>query len=248
LPAATIDRPARLVTDEVRIDVACSECPRALEHEPAPNLLLTEGEMAGRRVEDQVDSAGRQGHARPVGGPGVFTDLEPDPHASELESEVSDRQVAVSLPDPAPTAAGPGPEPAGLVVNPVAGEVLLAHDPRQPAIRGDRHGVVHAVLVPDRQADRDRESPGLRENLLEHPPGHPLDSWREERILAAVARDAEFGEAKEGDPVRPGGGDGRHDPVPVPVPVERRLVEGTAPDSDRMHVWRIGAFYPGSSR
>ena len=74
----------------------------------------------------------------------------------------------------------------------LAGEMLLAGDPSQPAVRQHRRRVVHAALEPHRQADRHDDPGGVRLDLLEHPPCHPLHARRLEGILAAVAADAEF--------------------------------------------------------
>jgi hypothetical protein len=76
--AAVVDGAARLVAHEVGVDVPGREGPRAFLHQPATDLVLAEGEVARRRIEDQIDATGRQGGARAVGHPGVFTDLEAD--------------------------------------------------------------------------------------------------------------------------------------------------------------------------
>jgi len=132
--------------------------------------------VARRRIQDHVDPAGRQARTGAVRHPGVFTDLESDPHAATVESEVADRQGRAVDREPIDPAPRPGPKPARLIVNALAGEVLLADDAGQPAVGQERNGIVDGVLEPHRQADRHGHAPRLRQDLAEHPPGHPLDA------------------------------------------------------------------------
>ena len=89
--AAVVDDAARLVAEQVGVDVADAERARALEHEPLPHVELAEGEVARARVQDDVDAAERQLRARALRDPGVLADLEADPDAAAVEQQIADR-------------------------------------------------------------------------------------------------------------------------------------------------------------
>ena len=86
--AAVEDHPAGLVAEQVGVDVAHPEGPRALDDEPAADLVLAEGEVTGARVQQDVDAPGRQPAARAPGDPGVLADLEAHGDAAAGEVEV----------------------------------------------------------------------------------------------------------------------------------------------------------------
>jgi hypothetical protein len=138
------------------------------------NLLLAEGEVAGRGVEDQVDPPPRQRDPGPIGRPGVLADLEAEPNPAEIKPEVADRQLHPPLPEHVPPASRPGAKPAGLVVDSVAGQMLLAGQPDQAAVGDQGHGIVDAAAVPDREADRHGKAGCLRHDLLKQLPGGSL--------------------------------------------------------------------------
>ena len=72
----------------------------------------------------------------------------------------------------------------------LAGQVLLAGQPRKPSIRQHCGGVIHTALKPHRQANRHDQSCRVRLYLQQHPPRHLLHARRLEGVFAAVAADA----------------------------------------------------------
>jgi hypothetical protein len=120
-------------------------------------------------------------------------------------------------------------------VDAVAGKVLLADDPHQPAVGDEGRRIVEAALEPQREAEGHDDPAGVRHDLGEHVQGHPLHAGREKRVLAAVARDAHLRQAEDRDPRGPRGGDRCQDAVAVAVPIERRLIERRPGDADDVH-------------
>ena len=104
--------------------------------------------MAGRRIEDQIDAP--RGQARPgsVSRPGVFTDLKADTDAATVKPQIADRHTSAIDGEVGPPSLGPGSKPARLVVDACAGQMLLADQPRQPAVHQHRRGVVGRALKP----------------------------------------------------------------------------------------------------
>jgi hypothetical protein len=120
-------------------------------------------------------------------------------------------------------------------VDAVAREVLLADDPRQPAVSHQGRRVVETALEPQREPEGHDDPAGVRHDLGEHVQGHPLHAGREKRILAAVAGDAHLRQAEDRDPRGPRRGDRLQDAVTVAVPIERRLIERRPGDADDVH-------------
>ena len=134
--AAVVDRPARLVAQQVGVDVAHAERPRAFEHEPLADLELAEGEVAGAGIEDHVDAVRatcRRRAGRPPRRPRRSRSRSCTPPQSKTRSPMrvlaGRRSSIVSR-----TPARPGLEPARLVVQAVAGQELLGDEARDPAV------------------------------------------------------------------------------------------------------------------
>ena len=232
---AVVDRAARLVAEQVGIHIGRPEGPRPLQHEPAADLVLAEGKMARRRVEDQVHAPRGQPRPGPVSRPGIFADLEADTDAATVESEVTERHAPPVDGQQSTPPFRPRSKPSRLIVDALARKMLLAGDARQPAIRQHRGRVIDAVLKPHRQPDGHDDAGCMRHDLLEHPPRHPLHARRLEGVLTAVAADAELRQAEDRDTAIPRRRDRRDDAVTIAVPIKRRLVEGGAAHTDQVH-------------
>ena len=141
--AAVVDRAAGFVAKEVCVGVADAKRARAFQHEAFANLLFGEGEMAGTGVDQDIGSALREASTGAVGDPGIATDLEADPHAAAIEEQVADWIFVPADFDASHDAGGPAAEPARLVVNAVAGQVLLGDETEQLAVAGESGGVVN---------------------------------------------------------------------------------------------------------
>ena len=163
-----------LVAHEVGVDVAGGERPRTVLHESTADLVLVEREVAGRWIEDQVDAPGRERRPWPGGHPGVLADLKAHANPAAGKPEVTDRHVAVADRHHAPATANPRPEPPGLVVDAVAGEILLAGDARDPPIDDEGRCVKEAALEADRQPYRHGDPASGRHDLAKHLERHPL--------------------------------------------------------------------------
>ena len=102
--------------------------------------------MAGARVEDDVGTALGKPCARAISHPSVAADFHADLYAATVEQQIADRiGVAVDghLSD---VARGPRCEPTWLVMNAIAGQMLLADEAEQSAIAAKGHDVVKHVV------------------------------------------------------------------------------------------------------
>ena len=161
--AAVVDRAARFVAEQIGVGVAHAKRPRAFQHEPLANLLLGEREMAGAGVEQDVGPALGEPGAGAVGDPGVAADFEADPHAAAVEQQIADRILACPPISMLADCAGrPAAEPARLVVDAVARQVLLGHEAQQPAVAGHGRRVVDGALEEHRQAEASDHALRLR--------------------------------------------------------------------------------------
>ena len=134
---AVVNRPPGFVAQEVRIDVAHAERPRAFQDEPPANVHLAEREMAGTGVENHIHARQRQLAAGAVGDPGIFADFKPDLHVAAGSVDQVVVHIAQRIGPAVPSqlglhAGGPGPEPAGFVVDAVTRQKPLDG---QPAMR-----------------------------------------------------------------------------------------------------------------
>src|SRR4051794_34512523 len=72
---AVINRPPRLITEQIGKDVTDVERPRTLRHKPLAYLMLPKRKMACAWVKNQIDPVPRQLPPRPIPNPGVLTNL-----------------------------------------------------------------------------------------------------------------------------------------------------------------------------
>src|SRR6185436_8338772 len=95
--------------------------------------------MAGARIENQIGALAGELVARPVRDPSVFADFVTQPHAAEIEDEIAERTALSADVSLDADTFGPGFEPAGLIMNAFAGQVLLADKAEDPGV-GDKAG------------------------------------------------------------------------------------------------------------
>ena len=230
--AAVVDGASGFVAEEVGVNVGGTKSAGAFDNELFADFLFPEGEVGGAGVEDDIDSAAGEEAAGAVGDPGVFTDFEANADAADFENGISDGEVVIAefvLDD---DAFGPGVEPTGFVVEAVSCEVFLSDETADGAIDKDGDGVVNGVFDPDREADGDDHALGFWGDLSEAGPSALGEFVGEELVLAAIAGDGEFGQAKDGDVSFAGVGDALKDAAAVAAPVHGNLVEAACAYSD----------------
>jgi hypothetical protein len=140
---------------------------------------------------------------------------------------------------------GPGLEPAGFVVDAVAGEVLFADEAEDPAVGDEGGGVEDAVVDPQREAEGDDHAAGGREDFEEGLEGLAEGVGGLEGVLTSVSGEAELGEAEDRGLLVSGFGDGGEDAPHIPAPVERGLVEDGGGDAEELHDGRSVTPVPG---
>jgi hypothetical protein len=106
--------------------------------------------MARAGVQDHVDRLARQLRAGTLRRPGVFADLEADPHAGEIEDQIADRVLHAAHAGPRPAPGRPRLEPARLVVDAVAGERPLRDEAEDLRRRDEAAHVVDTAVVRQR--------------------------------------------------------------------------------------------------
>src|SRR4029079_12350555 len=86
-----------------------------------------------------------------------------------------------------------------------------------------------------RQAERDDHAARFGQQLLQYAEGHLLRAGSVERVFAAVAGDAQLGQAEDADAGLAGVGCGPAEARTVAVPIEGRLVQNGGADADELH-------------
>jgi hypothetical protein len=125
-------------------------------------------------------------------------------------------------------------------VNAVACEVALGHEAEDLPIGEEASGVEESVLVQDGQPDRNHDPFGRGGDALEDAESPFLDPAGQEGVFAAVAGDAQLGQAEDAHAAALGLGDARKDVRLVAFPIERRLVQYGGADAKELHgstVW-----------
>lgn len=165
--SAVEDGAAGFVSEEVGVDVGDAEGAGALDDEVLADFLFAEGEVGGGGVEDDVDAVAGEVAAGAVRDPGVFADFEGNADALDIEDEVADGDVLAVFAELVVNddASGPGVEPAGFVVEAVAGEVLFGDESGNLSIDEEGDGVVDGIFDPDGEADGDDEALGFGGNF-----------------------------------------------------------------------------------
>ena len=126
---AVEDRAARFVAEQVGEGELTPNVREPSSTNRSRIFLLAERKMARGGIEQNVGAAGGEARTGAIGDPGVAADFDADPHAAAVEEQVADRVLAAVDFDAADGARRPAAEPARLVVNAVAGEVLLGVKP-----------------------------------------------------------------------------------------------------------------------
>ena len=126
--AAVKNGSTRFVAEQIGISVTHAKCSRALEHEAFANLLLGEREVAGAGIEQHIGATPGELSTCAVGDPGVAADFETDPHTAAIEEQVAEQDFFAANIDATHDAGRPTAEPARLVVDAVASEVLFADE------------------------------------------------------------------------------------------------------------------------
>ncbi len=232
---AIVDEPARLVAQQVGVDIADVERPRALDHEPLADVDFAEGEVARTWIEDDVDSLRRHASAGSARHPGVLADLEADLHATAIEYQVADRILLAAKVDRVADLLGPGLEPARLVVQTVAAEEPLGNEARDPPIDRQAGTVEQGITMQERQAQAHDHAPRGRKDCFERFPDYRLESRPVEGILAAVAGDAHFRQAKDRGSLSPSSTDRRQDVLLIARPIQGSLIQHGCRNSDTCH-------------
>ena len=157
--------------------------------------------MARTGVEDNIDPAAGEVAAGAVSDPGVFADFERDADAIEIENDVADGDVfPISLKGLFyHDAFGPWLEPAWLVVETIASEVLLGYEASDLAIDEDGNGIKDGIFDPDRKTDRDDHPAGFGGDLFQTVPSALGNLVGEKVVFTTVTGDCKFGEAEDGD-------------------------------------------------
>src|SRR5690606_26606587 len=128
------------------VDIGDAEGTRALDDEALADRLLAEGEVTGAGVEDHIDPLERQIAAGAMRDPGVLADLEAQLDAAAVEVKVAQGHVDAGDLDVGAQPLRPRLEPARLVVNAVAGEVLLGDDAGEATVDGEGGAVVDGLV------------------------------------------------------------------------------------------------------
>src|SRR5882757_91622 len=102
--------------------------------------------MASTRVKQHIGAALRKPSAGPVSDPRIAANLETNPHSAAIEQQIANRIIVSRDFYAADDARRPATKPAWLVVNAVAGQMLLRHQAQEPPVAGDGHRVVDGAL------------------------------------------------------------------------------------------------------
>ena len=167
--------------------------------------------------------------------PGVLADLEADGDAVAHEVEVAQWVELAGDLDLAAALLGPGLEPARLVVESLASQVLLGGEPRDAAIGNDAGRVVQTTPTANRHPDADDHPLRPRDELHQHRPSAIRHVRPKERVLAAVPRRTKLGEYQQPHVASARFVERRLDAPLIAGPVEWRLIQRRSRDLDRDH-------------
>jgi len=196
------------------------------------DFLFPEGEVAGAWVQDDVDSAAGEEAAGAVGDPGVFANFEADTNTPDFKNGISDGEKLAAEFVIDNDAFRPGVEPAGFVVESVAGEIFLGDKPSDLSVGDEGDGIIDGIFDPDRKANGDDEAFSFGNDLKEAVPGALGDFVGEKLVLAPIACDGEFREAKDRDFGVAGLLDRLQNAAAVPGPVHGNLIQAACAYSD----------------
>src|SRR5690242_4979337 len=98
--------------------------------------------MASARVEKHVGAALGESRASAIGDPGVAADFKADAYTAAVEKQIAQRIFLATDLDAADDSRGPTTEPARLVVNAIAREMLLGDEAEQLAVASHGSSVI----------------------------------------------------------------------------------------------------------
>jgi hypothetical protein len=151
--SAIVNGSSCFVPKKIGIDVSCSKSARSLYDKLLTNFLLSESEVRGRGVEDNVNAAPGKESPGAIRNPGVFTDLEAYANASQFKNRIAYGEVEfaefVSHDHPL----WPCVKPAGLVVKTIARKVLFCNEAFDFAINENCDGIIDRVFDPNWKTD-----------------------------------------------------------------------------------------------
>ena len=191
--------------------------------------------MARARVENHIDRVRRHAAAGPSRHPGVLADLEADLDAAAIEDQIADRILLTVDFDLIANVLRPRLEPTRLVVQAVAAEKSLGDESRDLPVDRQAGAVEQGAAVEERQAKAHDHAFRGRHNLLQHGQRGLLQARAVKSVLAAIAGDAQLGQAKDARPLGPRRLDRGKNVVAVAGPIHRRLIEHGGGDSNARH-------------
>src|SRR5690606_6121805 len=150
--------------------------------------------MTGAWVEDELYTALGESIARAVlFSPGVFTDFKSELDAFGSVDQVSDFERIILALAWRCFSGWPGVKPAGFIVYAIAGEKLFEGHSENFVIADHANAVVGFVFVAEGQANRYGNVMAIASDCGEFFPSAVGDPGVQEKIFAAVARDAQLG-------------------------------------------------------
>jgi len=165
------------------------------------NLLLAKGEVAGARIQDDVDPPSGKTDSRWIRHPSVLADLKSDPDSAKFKEQIP-QWDAVWF-DSGDSPLGPRLEPTRLVVQAIPGQVLLRGQSRNGAVHEERRRVVDSAAVEHGQPHGDGHPGSGRGDFPQRLPSTVDDPGREKSVLAAVTGNAKLGKAEQGNALGP---------------------------------------------
>ena len=224
---------ARLVSQQIRVNIERAKRPRALGDEAPADRALAKGKVTRAGIENHIHCARGEAGTRPVRHPGVLADFKADADAGQIENQISDRQAAAAgTGEVIPYTRGPRLEPAWLVVNAVPRKIALRRESENPAIGDECADIEERPLMEYGQPHSHGDAAGFRQEFFQQSPGARMGVRGEKRILTAIAGDTHFRQADKGCAFRPGLGEGPENPGEIPLPIQRGLVEGDGGDAE----------------
>ncbi len=145
---AVVDRTPRFVAQQV--DDVTDVKARAFQHEPLPDRMLSKRKVARAWIQNEIHAARRQVPG-PVRDPRVFADLETYPHVATFEDDVAQGVTSAVQVELHLSVRRPRFEPAWLVVNALARQILFGDETCDPLVR-DQAGRVKEAPTIEREA------------------------------------------------------------------------------------------------
>ena len=129
-------------------------------------MLLGEREVTRAGVEQHVSPALSELSTGAIGHPSIAANLEADSNAAAIEQHVAEWVVTAADFDAADYSGRPAAEPAWLVMNAVARQVLFRNKAEELTVARDRGRVVDSTFVKHGQAEAGDEALRIGHELL----------------------------------------------------------------------------------